>query len=322
MNQKDCDKLYSKGMGKLKTSFFSFKFSPDYIGAVDDFTAAAKGFRKLGQPGKSITCFKKAIECNHHINDFWAEGNCYVSIAEIYFFDLKTPDQGIEALNKASYAYQVSGKFTYSVKSFITTAERFMENKEYEIAGKILKEAFTVCEGNTEDKLVGSTFEQIFNKLLDVLCGLNKWEEAIGITQKYIDAQKKYPEKDNYRINKTYMKLCILRIITKEEFLCEDIFIQMFNCRYEDTATDIADIRKLMDSLKELDKKKFTYCVSSAFTLFENNLLKGLQVLYKEKEEEKKNDNVDVVKNDDKNINTDNHSNNNIINSMDNEDLL
>ena len=329
MNQQECDKLYSKGMGKLKTSFFSFKFSPDYVGAIDDFTAAAKGFRKLGQSGKSITCFKKAIECNHHINDYWAEGNCYVSIAEIYFFDLKTPDQGIEALNKASYAYQVSGKFTYSVKAFITTAERFMENKEYEIAGKILKEAFNVCEGNTEDKLVGATFEQIFNKLLDVLCGLNKWEEAIGITQKYIDAQKKYPEKDNYRINKTYMKLCILRIITKEEFLCEDIFIQMFNCRYEDTATDIGDIRKLMDALKDLDKKKFTYCVSSAFTLFENNLLKGLQVLYKEKEEEKKNggtkieDNVNIKKKDDNNdINTDNPpNNNNINNAMDNEDL-
>ena len=88
MNQQDCDKLYNKGMGKLKTSFFSFKFSPDYVGAVDDFIAAAKGFRKLGLAPQSITCFKKAIECNHNLNDYWAEGNCYVSIAEIHFFDL------------------------------------------------------------------------------------------------------------------------------------------------------------------------------------------------------------------------------------------
>ena len=289
MNQQDCDKLYNKGMGKLKTSFFSFKFSPDYVGAVDDFNAAAKGFRKLGQSGKSITCYKKAIECNRHMNDYWAEGNCYVSIAEIYFFDLKTPDQGIEALNKASYAFQVSGKFTYAVKSFVTTAERFMENKEFETAKKILNEAFNVCAGNTEDKLIGSTFEQIYNKLLDVLCGMEKWDEAIEITQKYIEGQLKYPEKDNYRINKTYMKLCILRIITKEEYLCEDIFMKMFNSRYEDTSTDIGDIRKLIDAIKDLNKKNFTYCVSSAFTLFENNLLKGLQVLYKKKEEEAKN---------------------------------
>ena len=165
MNQQECDKLYNKGLGKLKTSFFSFKFSPDYVGAVDDFTAAAKGFRKLGQSGKSITCYKKAIECNHNINDYWAEGNCHVSISEIYFFDLKTPDPGLDALKKASYAFRLSGKFTYAVKSFVTTAERFMENKEYETAEKILNEAFNVCSENTEEKLIGATFEQIYNKL-------------------------------------------------------------------------------------------------------------------------------------------------------------
>ena len=319
MNQQECDKLYNKGLGKLKTSFFSFKFSPDYVGAVDDFTAAAKGFRKLGQSGKSITCYKKAIECNHNINDYWAEGNCHVSISEIYFFDLKTPDPGLDALKKASYAFRLSGKFTYAVKSFVTTAERFMENKEYETAEKILNEAFNVCSENTEEKLIGATFEQIYNKLLDVQCGLLKWAEAISLTQKYINAQLKYPEKDNYRINKTYMKLCILRIINKEDYLCEDIFLQMFNSRYEDTATDISDIRKLMDSIKKLDKKNFTYCVSSAFTLFENNLLKGLQVLYKNREEEAKKGGKLEEENDNNVINT-NSKKDNIINEE--EDLL
>jgi tetratricopeptide (TPR) repeat protein len=321
MNKQDCDKLYNKGMNKLKTSFFSFKFSPDYVGAVDDFDAAAKGYRKLGLSGQSITCFKKAIECNHHLNDYWAEGNCYVSIAEIYFFDLKTPDKGIEILKKASYAYQVSGKFTYAVKSYTVTAERFMENKEYETAEKILREAFDSCAQNTEDKLIGSTFENIYNKLLDVVCGLKKWIDAIEITQKYIDAQLKYPEKDNYRINKTYMKLCILRVINKEDYLCEDIFMKMFNSRYEDTTTDISDIRKLIDSIKTLNKKNFTYCVSSAFTLFENNLLKGLQVLYKEKEEEAKNgSNNNEEKEGENIINTNNINNNNAIDN--NEDML
>jgi hypothetical protein len=189
-----------------------------------------------------------------------------------------------------------------------------MENKEFETAKRILNEVINVCAGNTEDKLIGATFEQIYNKLLDVLCGMEKWEEAIEITQKYIDGQLKYPEKDNYRINKTYMKLCILRIITKEEYLCEDIFMKMFNSRYEDTATDIGDIRKLIDAIKDLNKKNFTYCVSSAFTLFENNLLKGLQVLYKKKEEEAKNggnnNNEDGNKNDLNIINT-NSSNSN-----------
>ena len=149
-----------------------------------------------------------------------------------------------------------------------------------------------------------------------------KWAESINLAQKYVEAQLKYPEKDNYRINKTYMKLCILRIINGEDYLCDDIFMKMFNSRYEDTSTDIGDIKKLMDSIKNLDKKNFTYCVSSAFTLFENNLLKGLQALYKNKEEEAKNagKNENVINNvDDNTINT--NSNNNI-NNINNDEFL
>ena len=48
MNKADCDKLYSKAASKLKTGFFAFKFKPDYLGAVDDFTAAGKGYRQIG----------------------------------------------------------------------------------------------------------------------------------------------------------------------------------------------------------------------------------------------------------------------------------
>ena len=285
MNARSCDKLYQSGISKLKTSFFSFKFSPDYVGAVDDFTAAAKGYRQIGKANKSIESYMKAIECHSKLNDHWSEGNCYVSIAEIYFFDSKESEKGLTYLNKASYEYLVSGKFSFAVKSYINTAEKFMESKEdLPIAEKILLQAFDVCCDNTEDRLVGPNFEQIYNKLLDVQCGMNKWVEAVQITQKYIDSMLKYPEKDNYRINKTYMKLCILRIINKEDYLCEDIFIKMINSRYEDTSTDIGDIRKLMEAIKKLDKKKFTYCVSSAFTLFENNLLKGLKELYKNRE--------------------------------------
>jgi tetratricopeptide (TPR) repeat protein len=321
MDEKDCNKVYNKGVNKLKTSFFSFKFSPDYLGAVDDFTSAAKGYRKLGLSNKSITSYQKAIECHHNLNDFWAEGNCNLGIAEIYLFDLKNSEKGIEFLKKANYCYQVSGKFSYGIKSIVTVAEKFMENKDYETAEKILKEAFNICAENTEDKLIGGTFEQIFNKLLDVECGMMKWAESINLTQKYVEAQLKYPEKDNYRINKTYMKLCILRIINGEDYLCDDIFLKMFNSRYEDTSTDIGDIKKLMDSIKNLDKKNFTYCVSSAFTLFENNLLKGLQTLYKNKEEEAKNGEKNVINNvDDNTINT--NSNNNNINNINNDDFL
>ena len=285
MNKADCDKLYKSGTSKLKTGLFAFKFKPDYLGAVDDFTSAGKGYRQVGLPAKAITCFEKAIKCNHALNDYWAEANCYQNIADIYFYDLKNANEGLEILKKASHSFQVSGKFSYAVKSYVKTAEKYLENKEYEIAEKILSQAFELCMDNVEDKLIGGTFEEIYNKLLDVECGMLKWKEAISYSKKYIEAQLKYPEKDCYRLSKSYMKLCILHIINNEEYLCEDIFMKMLNtAKYEDTTTDMNDIQKLIDSIKKLDKKGFTYCVSSAFTLFENNLLKGLQTLYKNKE--------------------------------------
>jgi tetratricopeptide (TPR) repeat protein len=293
MKKSDCEKLFNKGASKLKTGFFSFKFKPDYLGAVDDFTSAGKGYRQIGEPIKAIESYEKAIECNKALNDYWALANCHQSIADIYFYDLKDAKSGLEVLKKASHAFQVSGKFSYAVRAHNKTAEKYIENKEYETAEKILAQAFELCKDNVEDKLIGSTFEEIYNKLLDVECGMEKWKEATTFTKQYIEAQLHYPERDGYRLSKTYMKLCILHIINKEDYLCEDIFMKMYNNKYEDTTTDIKDVEKCIDSIKKLDKKGFTYCISSAFTLFENNLLKGLQKVYKEKEEAAKNEEED-----------------------------
>ena len=302
MNKADCDKLFNKASSKLKTGLFAFRSKPDYVGAVDDFTSAGKGYRQIGEPAKAITSFQKAIECNHALNDFWAEANCHQSVADIYFYDLKDAKSGLEVLKKASHAFQVSGKFSYAVRAHNKTAEKYIENKEYEVAEKILVQAFDLCKENTEDKLIGSTFEEIFNKLLDVECGMEKWKEATNYTKQYIEAQLKYPERDGYRLSKTYMKLCILHIINKEDYLCEDVFMKMFNSKYDDTATDIKDVEKCIESIKKLDKKGFTYCISSAFTLFENNLLKGLQKVYKDKEQAAKNEEEDNENKKDNNI--------------------
>ena len=81
--------------------------------------------------------------------------------------------------------------------------------------------------------------------------------------------------------------------------------------------------------LKLWTKKKFNFCVGSAFTLFENNLLKGLQNLYKEKEREQKEENGEIKENkEDKNdnINNINNEDKNIINKVksqaENDDIL
>ena len=165
MNKADCDKLFNKASSKLKTGLFAFRSKPDYVGAVDDFTSAGKGYRQIGEPAKAIASFQKAIECNHALNDFWAEANCHQNVADIYFYDLKDAKSGLEVLKKASHAFQVSGKFSYAVRAHNKTAEKYIENKEYEVTEKILVQAFDLCKENTEDKLIGNTFEEIFNKL-------------------------------------------------------------------------------------------------------------------------------------------------------------
>ncbi|MBQ4152613.1 MAG: TlyA family RNA methyltransferase, partial [Schwartzia sp.] len=62
------------------------------------------------------------------------------------------------------------------------------------------------------------------------------------------------------------------------------INMERTNVRYV-TKEDVGDLRKLMNSIKNLNKKDFTFCVGSCYTLFENNMLRGLQELYKKKEE-------------------------------------
>ena len=42
MKKADCDKLFKNRTSKLKTGLFAFKFKPDYLGAVEDFTSEPK----------------------------------------------------------------------------------------------------------------------------------------------------------------------------------------------------------------------------------------------------------------------------------------
>ena len=47
MDEKECLKKIKAGQKDLKTGLFSFKFSPDYMSASENFTEAAKGYKKL-----------------------------------------------------------------------------------------------------------------------------------------------------------------------------------------------------------------------------------------------------------------------------------
>ena len=288
ITEKDCLDHFNKGKKALKTSFFSLKFSPDYPEAIDQFTIAAKGYKHLNKFQNSIESFQEASKCNKKIPDYFAAGQNLLEISDIYFFNLSNIEQGISFLKQAVTNYQMSGKFSNSIKIITDTALKFMSSNQLQAAEKILTLAYEECMSHSEEKLVRITFEDVFHKLLDVQCGMKKYIEAIKMTEKYIDQQIKSGE-DKYKINKNLMKLAILRIIIEEDYKLDEIIGKMYQNQYEDTAEDAGDLRKLNNSIKKSIKKDFNYCVSSAFTLFENNLLKGLQDVYKKFEEENKN---------------------------------
>ena len=113
-----------------------------------------------------------------------------------------------------------------------------------------------------------------------------------------------------YKINQMYIKLSILRILNGEDYLVDEIIGRMYQLNYSNTKEDVSDLRKLIDSIKNLNKKNFNFALTATYSLFENNLLKGLQELYKKKEEE-----FSKLNDENKNNNTNNNINNNINNN-------
>jgi len=285
ISEKDCLTHFQKGKKALKTSFFSFKFSPDYTLAIEEFLQSAKGYLHLNKFQNSIESFLECSKCNKKITDYFSAGQNLLEISQIYFFNLSDIENGILYLKQAVKNFQMSGKFANSIKIIIEIALKFMSNKELKNAEKILLIAYDECISNSEEKLIRISFEDVFNKLLDVQCGLKKYVEAIKMTENYVKNQISNNE-DKYKINKNLMKLGILRIIINEDFKLDEIIGKMYQNSYEDTKEDANDLRKVANAIKNSNKKDFNYCVSSAFTLFENNLLKGLMECYKKNEEE------------------------------------
>ena len=117
-----------------------------------------------------------------------------------------------------------------------------------------------------------------------------------------------------YKINQMYIKLAILRILNGEDYLVDEIIGKMYQLNYSDTKEDVSDLRKLIDSIKNLNKKNFNFALTATYSLFENNLLKGLQELYKKKEEEfsKLNDENKNNNNDNNNVNNEKKEENKI----------
>ena len=336
ITEKEAQEKYNEGQKAITKSFFKLKFSADYLEGSEKFTESAKIYKKLKNYPKSIESFNQAIICYKKLNDYFQSGNCYLEISEIYFFELNNIENGLKNLQNASIQYKIGGKNQQAIKLYTDISDKFLNEKKFDISEKILNLCLKECEESADNQLIRISGEGVYTKFLDVLCASKKYSQAIGITENYIKSQLKYEKKDMYKINQMYVKLAILRILNGEDYLVDEIIGRMHQLNYSDTMEDVSDLRKLMDSIKNLNKKNFNFCITATYSLFENNLLKGLQELYKKKEEEfnegnkNNNDNNNIVginekKEDNKikdnnEINTDSNKEGNNDNKINNND--
>jgi tetratricopeptide (TPR) repeat protein len=282
--KKRIDKLFKEAQNDLKTSFFSLKFSPDHLSAVVNFTDAAKSYRKIKLFREALKSFEEAIKCNKKLLEGWAEGQNYLEMAEIFLFDLGDEENGLKCLKNASYAIKITGKLSMSVKIYIEKADKLIENRNNQLALKILQEAFDDCKENTHDDLMRISLEEIFVKILDMLCSMEKFADAAEFIISYIKIQKNLKDEKKYKVSKNYLFLGLIRIIMNEAYLVDSIIDEMFSFYDNSCSDDIDDLKNSAKYFEEVNKAKIINLLTYSFSLFPNNLLKAFKKAYDRKE--------------------------------------
>lgn len=297
MNSKEkstIDAMFKEAQSDLKTSFFSLKFSPDYLSAVQNFTDAGKGYRKLGLYKQSLIAFEEAIKCNKKLLESWAEGQNNLQMAEIYFENLEDFENGLKHLKNASFAIKITGKLSMSIKIYIDLANKLQERKLFTNALKLLKIAYEDCKEFTHDDLMRISMEEIFSKILDILCGQENFAEAAEIINDFIKIQKNFKDEKKYKISKNYLYLGLIRLIMSEGYLIESIVDEMFSHYDNSCSDDIDDLRSASKAFEEIDKNKISNLIKYSFSLFPNNLLKAFKKAFDKKELAGNNNNINI----------------------------
>jgi len=243
----DCDKAFKNGEKALKTSFFTFKFSPDYLSASINFVEAGKGFYELKQFDSSLNAYIRAIECHKKTNDSWEEANCCEQIARIFLFEKDDFANGSKYLKQASYLYQVAGKGIVAPRLYLETSNKLAEKNKIKYAIYLLQEAFNECSELGYDDLMRVMLEDIHTKLLNLYCLNEQFNLAIDITEKLTKIQIDSKKEKKNKITKNLSRICILRMICNEEYLCEGIIERMYSVYDSSCGDDIEDIKNLVD---------------------------------------------------------------------------
>ena len=278
------DKIFKEAQKDLKTSFFSLKFSPDFLSAVENFTDAAKKYKKLKLFNESLKAFEEAIKCNKKLLESWAEGQNYLEMAEIYLYELNDDLNGFKCLKNSSFAIKVTGKLSMSIKIYSDQANKLIEKGNNKLALDVLKEAYGDCSEHLHDDLMRISLEEIFSKSLDVYCSLGLFADAADLIINYIKIQKKVKDEKKYKVSKNYLYLGLIRIIMDEAYLVDSIQDEMFSFYDSSCSDDIEDLKNAKKYFDEINKAKMNNLFTYSFTLFPTTLLKALRKAFEKKE--------------------------------------
>jgi hypothetical protein len=282
--KQNIDKIFKEAQSDLKTSFFSLKFSPDYISAVQNFTDAAKGYRKLSLFKESIIAFEEAIKCNKKLLESWSEGQNYLQMAEIYLEELNDEINGLINLKNASFAIKITGKLSMSIKIYIDLANKIQDKKIFSLSLKLLKMAYDDCKDYTHDDLIKISMEECYGKIIDILCMKESYAEAAELITDFIKIQKTWKDEKKYKISKNYLYLGLIRLIMNEGYLIDSIVDDMFGFYDNSCSDDIEDLRNTHKAFEEIDKNKINNLIKYSYSLYPNNLLKSLKKSFDKRE--------------------------------------
>ena len=255
---------------------------PEHLKGAQYFIQAGEIYKQLNSYDESINCYNSAFTSFQKLNDNFKMAECYIRNADNYIL-LNQNDKTISCLNSAIDCYIKEKKYEIVFKIYIKYANDFIEKKNFEVAENILLICLVNFLYNTDYIYYKIYGEICLSKYLNILCLNKKYKEAIKILKEHINVNLSYEKDDFYKINQMYIKLAIIKILNNQQSEVEDIIKDMSKLKYENVNEDINDLRALINSLDNLNKIQFDYCVYGAYLIFEENLLSNLKEFFNEK---------------------------------------
>jgi len=281
--EKIADNRFLKGTKDLKTSYFSFKFSPDYLSAVANFENAGNLYEDCNLYDKAIQSYLKSIECNKKLLESWAEAKNYLRIAEIYFLGKNDIEKGFKYLDEAQISFKIAGKYHTSLKIMIDLSQKLQEysvqnqiTKYNQISVQVLEGAWNDALDNQEDELIRISLDSLYSKLFDNYLIENDMnlEKAVKLTTIHLNILLKTKNVKIHKIVNCYAKLVMLNLISQNFEKSENLIENARKSVGHSSSEDISDMSALVSNYKDKNQKKINYLITYSYHLFERNLIK------------------------------------------------